>query len=418
MESKEYKLLEKLYFERIGGTDKELEACHIIQDELKQLGLESYIEDFDVVTNHVSKVSLEVLKPYQKTYEATAYMGCVNTQGLVGELCYFESDNAVSKKQVCGKIALVNGYLGMKTFKAITEAKAVGFITYNGNIDREENDLDPRELRESLQEFGNLPGVNIRVEDAMEMVAKGASEVRIVVEQTIEKVSSHNLICDITKESEDMIVCTAHYDSVPHSKGAYDNATGSVCLYGLAKELKDKKLAHNLRLIWCGSEERGLLGSKAYVAAHQEEMENIKLCVNVDMIGSIMGRRIAVCTSDMSLVHYMDYFGKIKGFPIEVSQGVYSSDSTPFADNGVPAVSFARITSPGTGEIHSRYDVMEHLSESMLLQDTSFICEFVSEMANSFVIPIPKEIPDNMKEEIDKYYGRDLKKKKEEDKKA
>ncbi|WP_273400566.1 M28 family metallopeptidase [Traorella massiliensis] len=418
MESKEYKLLEKLYFERIGGTDKELEACHIIQDELKQLGLESYIEDFDVVTNHVSKVSLEVLKPYQKTYEATAYMGCVNTQGLVGELCYFESDNAVSKKQVCGKIALVNGYLGMKTFKAITEAKAVGFITYNGNIDREENDLDPRELRESLQEFGNLPGVNIRVEDAMEMVAKGASEVRIVVEQTIEKVSSHNLICDITGESEDMIVCTAHYDSVPHSKGAYDNATGSVCLYGLAKELKDKKLAHNLRLIWCGSEERGLLGSKAYVAAHQEEMENIKLCVNVDMIGSIMGRRIAVCTSDMSLVHYMDYFGKIKGFPIEVSQGVYSSDSTPFADNGVPAVSFARITSPGTGEIHSRYDVMEHLSESMLLQDTSFICEFVSEMANSFVIPIPKEIPDNMKEEIDKYYGRDLKKKEEEDKKA
>ena len=418
MESKEYKLLEKLYFERIGGTDKELEACHIIQDELKQLGLESYIEDFDVVTNHVSKVSLEVLKPYQKTYEATAYMGCVNTQGLVGELCYFESDNAVSKKQVCGKIALVNGYLGMKTFKAITEAKAVGFITYNGNIDREENDLDSRELRESLQEFGNLPGVNIRVEDAMEMVAKGASEVRIVVEQTIEKVSSHNLICDITGESEDMIVCTAHYDSVPHSKGAYDNATGSVCLYGLAKELKDKKLAHNLRLIWCGSEERGLLGSKAYVAAHQEEMENIKLCVNVDMIGSIMGRRIAVCTSDMSLVHYMDYFGKIKGFPIEVSQGVYSSDSTPFADNGVPAVSFARITSPGTGEIHSRYDVMEHLSESMLLQDTSFICEFVSEMANSFVIPIPKEIPDNMKEEIDKYYGRDLKKKEEEDKKA
>ena len=147
-------------------------------------------------------------------------------------------------------------------------------------------------------------------------------------------------------------------------------------------------------------------------------MENIKLCVNVDMVGSIMGRRIAVCTSDMSLVHYMEYFGKIKGFPIEVSQGVYSSDSTPFADNGVPAVSFARITSPGTGEIHSRYDVMEHLSESMLLQDTSFICEFVSEMANSFVIPIPKEIPDNMKEEIDKYYGRDLKKKEEEDKKA
>ena len=157
MKSNEYELLEKLYFERIGGTDQELEACHIIQDELSKIGLESHIEAFDVVTNHVSKVSLEVLQPYQKTYEATAYMGCTNTEGLVGDLCYFESDNAVSRKQVSGKIALVNGYLGMKTFKAIAEAKAIGFITYNGNIDREENDLDPRELRETLQEFGNLP---------------------------------------------------------------------------------------------------------------------------------------------------------------------------------------------------------------------------------------------------------------------
>ncbi len=182
--------------------------------------------------------------------------------------------------------------------------------------------------------------------------------------------------------------------------------------------MKDKKLGHSIRLIWCGSEERGLLGSKAYVEAHQEEMEHIRLCVNVDMIGSIIGRRIAVCTSDMSLVHYIDYFGKIKGFPIEVSQGVYSSDSTPFADKGVPAVSFARITTSGTGEIHSRYDVIEHLSEQMLLQDTSFICDFVEKMANAYVIPVPKEIPDNMKEEIEKYYGRDLKKKKEEEKKA
>ena len=100
MAEKEYELLKKLYFERIGGTDKELEACHIIQDELKQLGLESHIEAFDVTQNHVSKVLLEVLKPYQKTYEASAYSGCVNTDGLVGEVSYFESDNAVSRKQV------------------------------------------------------------------------------------------------------------------------------------------------------------------------------------------------------------------------------------------------------------------------------------------------------------------------------
>ena len=414
MAEKEYELLKKLYFERIGGTDKELEACHIIQDELKQLGLESHIEAFDVTQNHVSKVLLEVLKPYQKTYEASAYSGCVNTDGLVGEVSYFESDNAVSRKQVKGKIALINGYLNMKTFKAITESDAVGFITYNGNIDREENDLDPRELREMLKEFGNLPGVNIRVEDAMEMVENQASEVRMVVEQTMETVHSHNLVCDIQGESDDVLVCTAHYDSVPHSKGAYDNATGSVCLYGMASKLKNQKPAHTIRLIWCGSEERGLLGSKAYVEAHKDEMDKIKLCVNIDMIGSVMGRRIAVCTSDMSLVNYIDYYGKMKGFPITVSQGVYSSDSTPFADKSVPAVSFARITTQGTGEIHSRYDVIEHLSSRMLREDIAFITDFVWDMASAYVIPVPSEMPDNMKEELDKYLGRDLLKKDEE----
>ena len=35
--------------------------------------------------------------------------------------------------------------------------------------------------------------------------------------------------------------------------------------------------------------------------------------------------------------NYIDYFAKTTGFVIETSQGVYSSDSTPFAYNDVPA---------------------------------------------------------------------------------
>lgn len=408
--NKEYELLNQLYFERLGGTEEELKACEMIADELKAIGLDSRIEAFDVVRNTVQKVKFEVTEPYHKVYEATAYMGCVNTEGLSAELAYFESDTAVSRKNVEGKIALVNGYLGMKTFKALCEAHAVGFITYNGDVDQEENDLDPRELRKTVQEFGNIPGVNIRIHDAMELIENQASHVNIVIEQTMQDKQSHNLVCDIKGESDDWIVCTAHYDSVPNSRGAYDNATGSVCLYSIAEELKDKPLKHNVRLIWCGSEERGLLGSKAYVKEHKDELEKIKLVVNVDMIGSILGKRIAVSTADMSLVHYIDYYAKMVGFPLESSQGVYSSDSTPFADAGVPAISFAR-DSGSAARIHCRFDVMEHLSKKMLEEDTGFILKFVEAMANAYVIPVVREMPDNMKEELDKYLGRNLLKK-------
>lgn len=411
---KEYALLNKLYFERISGTESELKACRIIADDLKEIGLESHIESFDVVRNTVQKVTFEVTEPYHKVYEASVYMGCVNAELLSAELAYFESDTAVSRKNVEGKIALVSGGVNMKKFKALCEAHALGFITFNGDIDQPENDLDPKELRPAFQEFGNLPGINIRVHDAVELVEKQASRVNIVLEQTMCEEKSHNLICDIRGESDDWIVCTAHYDSVPNSKGIYDNATGAVCLYGMAEDLKDKKLKHNVRFVWCGSEERGLLGSKAYVRDHKDELEQIKLAVNIDMIGCIIGNRSAVSTADQSLVHYVDYYSKMVGYPLESSQGVYPSDSTPFADAGVPAVTFAR-NSAGTAKIHSRFDIMEHLSRRILGEDTEFILHFVETIANAYIIPVVREMPDNMKEELDKYFGRDLLKKQPQD---
>ena len=41
----------------------------------------------------------------------------------------------------------------------------------------------------------------------------------------------------------------------------------------MAENLKDVPLKHNVRFVWCGSEERGLLGSKAYVKKHLKELK-------------------------------------------------------------------------------------------------------------------------------------------------
>lgn len=409
---KAWELLEKLYFERVSGTKEELKAAHCIQEALQEIHLESTLEAFEVGSNEVKKVTLEVLEPYHKTIEATAYMNCADTddEGLTCELAYFESDTPVARKKVEGKIALVNGYLNRKTYKALIESKAKGFISFNGNVDVPMNDLDDRELRAQLQEFGKLPGVNIIVSDAMELIEKKAKKVRMITQQEVVPYQSHNVICDCKGESDDWIVCSAHYDSVPNSKGAYDNATGVVCLYEMAQYFSEHPHKHNLRFVFCGSEERGLLGSKAYCEAHKDELETVKLNVNIDMIGSTMGHRHSVSTADMSLVHFADYFAQIKGFPIECSQGVYSSDSTPFADAGVPAITFARYSANGTGVIHCRYDVIEHLNETILEEDIAFIQLFVEEMANAYVIPVVREMPDNMKEELDKYLGREKKK--------
>ena len=49
------------------------------------------------------------------------------------------------------------------------------------------------------------------------------------------------------------------------------------------------KHRYGLRFVWCGSEERGLLGSKAYCEAHEEELKKGVLNVNLDMIGCTTG---------------------------------------------------------------------------------------------------------------------------------
>ena len=124
------------------------------------------------------------------------------------------------------------------------------------------------------------------------------------------------------------------------------------------------------------------------------------------MIGTIMGKFIACATSEMQLVHYISYLGNEFGFQVRPYQGVYSSDSTPFADKGVPAVSFARIAPGNTATIHNSYDTVAVMSGEQMVADIAFIISFTDRMANAICCPVEKKMPDNMKDKLDQYLCR------------
>ena len=204
---------------------------------------------------------------------------------------------------------------------------------------------------------------------------------------------------------DEYIAFTAHYDSTSLSQGAYDNMSGSLGILGIAEHFAAHSHRYGLRFIWCGSEERGLLGSKAY-CANEEKLKNCVLNINLDMIGCIMGKFISCITGEEKLCHYISYLGDELGFPVEVKQDVYSSDSTPFADKGVPAVSFARIAPPNTATIHNRYDTMALMKGEQMVLDTDFLIAFAERMANAARCPVAREMPENMKEKLDIYLCR------------
>jgi Iap family predicted aminopeptidase len=132
--------------------------------------------------------------------------------------------------------------------------------------------------------------------------------------------------------------------------------------------------------------------------------------INVDVGGSILGCEEALVTAEQSLVDYIDHVAKIKGFPLKVQQDIYSSDSTAYADAGIPSVSFCRFAPDGGAFIHCRNDVIDYLSADALEKTTIITREFGESIINSVVFPIEKKIPDNMRKELDKYFNKEPKK--------
>ena len=74
------------------------------------------------------------------------------------------------------------------------------------------------------------------------------------------------------------------------------------------------------------------------------------LNINLDMIGTYMGKFICLCfRRGQAGTLYILYGSRNRLSNVEAKTGVYSSDSTPFADSGIPALSFARIASSECG---------------------------------------------------------------------
>lgn len=397
-------LLKKISFERVAGSKEEYQAAMIIKEEIEKLGLEVEIEPFEIEFPEEVTATFEILEPVAQSFEVTGVGLAGVTEGLEGEFIYIDDLNAISLAKAKGKIALFNGGLTFANYKKIVDAGVIGFITFNGSVYDETIDIDERYLRPKLQELGKLPGVNMSIHDAETLVRLNPQKVKLAVSGKVSTRTSHNLVVTLPGEIEDEVICfSGHYDSVRHSKGVYDNATGSLAILDFLKHFSQTKPKRTLKFLWCGTEERGLVGSTAYVAAHQEEIAQYKLNINLDMLGVVLGKDIASVTGEEAITHYIDFVAKELGFGIQTSTGVYPSDSTPFADGGVPAITFARGAAVGGATIHSKKDVIDFISVESFNKTVDFIIAFAERIISADVFPIPTTMPEKMKEELDKY---------------
>ena len=386
------------------GTAEELRVAEYLKARCESLGVSARLESFPV-----PMAEIEEARVYAdgKEIPCRGFFGCGSGE-VEGELYYMPGQDKVSIAGARDKIVLMDTQgIGFFPYHDLMKAGARAILFQYGNLHYPNRDIDERDLRAHVVgEERKVLCAMIHSESAVALVKNKVRRVRILIRQREYEGESHNVVAELPGKRDEWITLSAHYDTTALSHGSYDNMSGCVGLLGVLDALRGREHNYGLRLVFCGSEERGLLGSKAYVRDHEAELEKIALNINLDMIGTIMGKFIAKVSAEDKLAHYLSYLGAELGFPVDAKTGVYSSDSTPFADKGVPALSLARLANGSVAPIHCRYDRPDVLSMEQMQKDVAFIAEFTRRMADAAVCPVSREIPEKVKKELDEYLFR------------
>ncbi|MCL2547957.1 MAG: M28 family metallopeptidase [Symbiobacteriaceae bacterium] len=398
-------LLRRISFERLGGTAEEDKAADILISDLATFGISAAKEKFPVTNYRIDQARLTVTKPYSQEYSVTGYgrTGSTDEDGLCAELIYAGDGGEVDLHQSAGKAVILNSRVSLEIYERLCKEKVAAFVSISGNVfdNPQDTDLHHFSIREGHLKHGQIPGVVLRAKDALELLERGASEIRLELFQEDLPVQSCNVVCEITGSlfPEEIIVYTAHFDSVHYSSGANDNGAGSVILMELCRYFAEHQPQRTLRFVWCGSEEYGLLGSFFHVAEHQEDLDKVKLVINVDVAGGFIGRNSTIVTGPQALVDVIDYLCKEHGIAMQLRHDVYSSDSVPFAEMGIPGVNFCRFGAP----IHNRFDQLQYISADRLAELGEIVRIFSERTINAAVFPVKRELPDNIKKSMVKY---------------
>ncbi len=184
-----------------------------------------------------------------------------------------------------------------------------------------------------------------------------------------EQYPTQNVIGFIQGQSDQVIVFTAHYDMCGsfgegnYFPGASDNGSGTAMVLDLARHFSSgKKPYYSVAFMLFSGEEAGLMGSTHYTNHPLFPLEQIKLSINLDMVGTGQQGVILFNATQRPLeAGIVQKINEEKHYMIEVEErpGTANSDHYPFNEKGVPVLFF--LTKGRSGGGHNIYDTPDKL---------------------------------------------------------
>ena len=421
-----WKLLEDISFVRIAGSEEELKAAQIIKAHCEEAGVPAVIEDFEVDVVTINTATLEVLEPEYKAYPVIGIGKTANTpeEGVVGGFKYIENALDANLTDIEGKVVLMQGRAMPELMEKLEKKGCIGYISIGGNMYEDESIKNELRPTNAFGKGQNLPGLRIHISEAEKLVLSKPTKVKLVLNAETKKATSHNVVATIegTDLKDEVIAFSAHFDSVPYSKGIWDNGTGSVTISELMHYFKENGTRRTMKFVWCGAEEIGLVGSREYCKAHEEDLKNYIFNINFDMTGCTIGYEHCCVSASEDTLHAIEYIASLNNYPVKTELGTYSSDSTSFASAGVPACTFARLNAMGGAQIHNHNDTFERLDPDSFMITLEFVAKYAEQLANAPVNPVPRKFAEAVSKKLEEGKKRraamEAKEKEEDDKKA
>ncbi|RJQ77427.1 M28 family peptidase [Pseudonocardiaceae bacterium YIM PH 21723] len=151
--------------------------------------------------------------------------------------------------------------------------------------------VDSTDLRASL---GSPDGVTIPVGvvsrvDGDKLAGQAGTPATLELKARIDHRTAKNITAQTrTGRADNVVMATAHLDSVLAGPGINDDGSGTSALLETALRLGSTPKVNNaVRFAWWGGEERGLLGSSHYAASLSEDQAlDVALMLDFDMIAS------------------------------------------------------------------------------------------------------------------------------------
>ncbi|WP_156906650.1 M28 family peptidase [Alteribacter aurantiacus] len=365
---------------RVAGTDEEKETATYIQEQLEDYGYEVSTEEFDIA-NRLSGT----LVSGDEEFAIRISPGSASTdeEGISGDVVYSGLGLGAGDfpAEVDGNIALVQrGEIPFwdKVYNA-QEAGAVGVIIF----DNAEALVPPTPSLGANQ--ADVPVVGVTKADGESLLNNGGTAV-ITIGEVTDQVSQNVIAVKEPKgkksDDPEIVYVTAHYDSVPYSPGASDNASGTGVVLELARIMAPYPTEKEVRFVFVGAEEIGLVGSRYYVSQLSEgEIARSAANFNLDMVGTNWEPATSL------------YVNVVDGAPNQVWQSASAaaerlgndslvlfergaSDHVAFYEAGIDAANFIR-REPGTAALepwyHTPFDTIDKISESRIKEGGQLI---------------------------------------------